>query len=695
MSVYELTRLHISGPITDATPACVILEVAHCMSLDVDWKQSTVAAYIEEVIRAINMVKVPTIQGAASSSAGGNETFPSEHHQFIATFVNADAEISWKLKPLIQAFRHLCQFYKVQIPLMPEANFIVGQKTPTTPLAYNACMLYRLCSYHNIRTSRTTTIEEMGQAIRNYNQDPEVLRERLFATIQSLSRSALISLSTAPELRVTVSPAIKPSKPQELPPMMHLNKEKKEEEVILGREMLPLPAEDSPRRRDDLLSSSPDTTVSKTVIPNIEPLSLTVERLSGAYTRLTDYRSILPRIEPICHEEAVLMAAIIYGVNLTECCNPYEEYIEMQAVAASGVNSYIPVYDKVFRERYLRNPTWFDIRRTWCSRLPRIYSAENLRQFAIAEGYLPSEFTSRNPEELMTLSRVTPTFYLGCHPDCTKKTTVIDQQDLSEINPLLLLTYGISEAGPYALYSVSELIAYFSESRAYTNPEKAAEMLPNAAVNKLRNIAQEKTRRSPRATAPLSEIEIQYKALLEMMDRLDAYAKATSAHAKKLAQYHADQKTRPDIEACLTNLLHMAYYMRGWKATPDHQDIPIQRSKTNFPIEAQGQVDFNVTAAIREFERSIGLLSQEVRTFFRTLPLMKAHTHGNDVSFQPTTNAGDGKTIFERIAIVKAGTSEASCIRLSSNLFAASAYYYIVACGMTIPFNPRHLAHVS
>ncbi len=702
-TVYELTRLHITGPIKPDTPACVILEVAHSLWLDLNWKEIGDLMYIERVVRSIAEYKqpIPSIKEdpPASVSDGATQVsgFKEADVRLLVAFVNPNLDFTWKIKPLLQAFRHLCLFYKVSTPPLPEGEFTVGQKTMSTPLAYNACMLYRLCSYHGIRTTRLTTIEQMAQAARGLTQDPDLLRQQLTVTIRNLPRVALLNLLASPELRVAPSPNLR--RPATTP--------------LVCAPALPLPREEhfvEPWGSD----KSPERcerSERKLALPSINQDFLTIKALTTAYSHLTDSKHILPRIQPQTQEEAIMLAAVVYGINLTECSNPYEEFAAMKAANLGGAsaNQYIPTFDEGFQQRYLRNPAWFDVRRTWSARLPGIYTAVHLRDFAQAEGYAPTEFNMRSPEEMMAMSRVLPTFYLGQHPDCDLQHTAIGMVNVTTVHPQLLLTYGISDGGPYTLYTVAELADCFAATRNYSNPEKATELIPTIAIAKLRNIAihfSGRTRVSARSevkrgrgeTPPVpTEVEVNYLHLLTVMDEVDLYSKANSLVARQLTKHYTegDEKTRAAIGDVLTSLLHMAYYMRGWKATPDNYDIPISRNKTTFPSAAQGQVYLNAEKAIKDFEASVDQLKPELRTFIRTLPLMNIALESDRVTFQASTSRDQGRTIFERVAIVKAGTSDYSCIRMSSGRFAASACYYMIACKMAPPFNPKLLADVS
>ena len=704
MSVFELHRTNICGAIKDDTPGCVILEIASCLSITIDWSRSTTTKHLDEMINTIPSAKIETIHEEKFFPEKDQKEhgFYVNQLQLIARFVNGDDTVNWKIKPLINAFRHLCKYYKSDrppLPLSPQSSnggdsgdFIIGQKTMITPLAYNACMLYRLCVYHGIRTTRTTTIEQMGQAVKELNRSTDDLRDKIIDVIRSSPRVSLINLTImCPDLRFASSPSIRQSK------------DKSVESPPSASAIPPLPLPQLPSSESKVSSPDSHISMSKTEysLPDIEYFNH--KQLEHAYTVLTDPKQAITRVNPLCQEEAIMLAAIIYGINITECRNPHKEYLAIKDASLSGAveNRYIPVHDKAFRLRYLTNPCWFDTRKTWTAKLSSIYTSDNLMNFAIAEGYTQDDIKARNSHELLSESRLFPTFYLGRHPDCKASRTLIELEDVTAINPHLIVTYGISEGGPLTIFKITELLEAFKSNKIFCNPIKTSEMISDIAINKLRIIAKDKIGKS-RKQLPVSrrfystnrgaetEVEAIYQQLIAVMDIIEKSNIANSKAAKKLSCYHREYNMLP----FLNSLLHMAYYMRGWKVGKN-EEPPISNDATQFPLDLQGQVDLNVSASIYKFEKTIDSMPREIRDFIKTLPLIEAKSLRSEVAFQPSANPDQGITILNRVAIVKAGSSVYSCIRMSSNWFAASAYYYMIGCRLAPPFDIHNLSSIS
>ncbi len=107
-------------------------------------------------------------------------------------------------------------------------------------------------------------------------------------------------------------------------------------------------------------------------------------------------------------------------------------------------------------------------------------------------------------------------------------------------------------------------------------------------------------------------------------------------------------------------------------------------------VENQNEVDVRVTDGIADLERLYGE-SETVGTIFLELPLVKYRD-----GWQISTSAQEGINIQERLQILKNGDGHYnSCMRLTSNWFASSAYRYMVVIGMDPPFDIEKLRSIS
>src|SRR5690606_1189728 len=81
----------------------------------------------------------------------------------LASFVNPDRNIAWSLGVLVTAFKHMVSVVDVTIENFKlPLDLLCGVKTQDLPLAYNACMLYRICRVFAIKTRPSMPFEEMA-----------------------------------------------------------------------------------------------------------------------------------------------------------------------------------------------------------------------------------------------------------------------------------------------------------------------------------------------------------------------------------------------------------------------------------------------------------------------------------------------------------------------------------------------------
>ena len=151
-----------------------------------------------------------------------------------------------------------------------------------------------------------------------------------------------------------------------------------------------------------------------------------------------------------------------------------------------------------------------------------------------------------------------------------------------------------------------------------------------------------------------------------------------------------DEWSKRKIENAFGCLLNIAMYMRNWDGVSEY---PLTSEATNFSEERQIIVDDRVTQALIEFDKIVKehFLGKDILI----LPLIMYVKESN--KFVVVTDPTEGLTIGDRIKIVKKGeyTGQNSCIRLTSNRFCATSYYYMVLIGMRLPFAINQVTYIS
>lgn len=634
----SLHRIEISGKIDSNTPICVIYEIAQCLGFDIDVEQ-TDSYYVSKVIRSIPEVKSNHIRKTSHESG----KFSMKELSSIAQFVNPDESIRWSTSNLKKAYKHIYSLNDVVE--MPPVDFKIGQKDMDNLYAYNACMLYRVCIYYGIQTSRSMSMEDMGEMITKCHLGRDNLERNIINAVRRLPLVDLVSIISSPIFKNSVD------------------------------------------KRNVKLNVYDEVKDLEVINPELEDVKcqINMEDLLSTYKLLNNTRYLMNRFKIKTHEEAIIMAAIFYEINLTEAKNPYEQYLHLKRTTGSV---YIPVNDPEFKERYISNPDWFNLQKTWSPYFGYLINKKQLDRFAYAEGYTEKDILNSDTLSLMHMSRVVPTFYISKHPNCKLTTTTIEMEDIKELHPQGFVSYGIHEGGNWNLFKISGLSNSFKVYKEYLNPSNTSEIISNISIRKLKNIAKDivKQRNIPES------LRFEYQDLINSMNLVDLYSHANNEKARCLANLY---RINPqEIENCLIKLLHAAYYMRGWKVG-NNKDFPITRDKTQFEHNLQSEVDINVTRSISEFEQAVSSSTPEIKDIFENLPLIGIKRCNRKISFRSKNTPEEGITVFGRIEIVKAGETPHSCIRMSSNYLAISAYYYMSACKMDLPFKIEDLHEIS
>jgi hypothetical protein len=154
---------------------------------------------------------------------------------------------------------------------------------------------------------------------------------------------------------------------------------------------------------------------------------------------------------------------------------------------------------------------------------------------------------------------------------------------------------------------------------------------------------------------------------------------------KEFYNYYMKTNNKEIILECIQNLLHLGFRMRGWI---DGNDYPVKIAM----VDNQAIVDLNVQEALRNYEESCKKLESDIY-IIKSFPLMKYNK-----GFHFSNNVEDGKTVGERIELVKKGENTSnmgSCMRLSSNYIVTTAHKMYTTLKLKEPFDIKMLRNIS
>ncbi len=621
---YILNRVKLTGKLNEKTPGCVIQEILKSHNIYNYKKIFSISDAITE-IKKIETYRCHNFM----------EPLSINDLRLIATFVNADSN-NWTKSSLLKAYDFMFNFNKEDL-----TNIAYGQLSYETPNVYNACMLYSLCLHYNINTYWNMTPKMMVSSIKTLNIKIVELRAQLTLYIHKLDKNNLINL-------LNFSTIIQKG----------IQNTNVEEEII-----------------SETFNCEPT---------NIQPLlTLDSEKLTQSLNKYKDTSYILKQINPQNHIDAIILAALIYNLNLTESSVPLQEFSEIKKI--DNIQLYIPI-DLSFRKKYICNSSWYNLSLHWEPKLSFIYDETGLIKLCTHEGYTAEDFRNYGTEALLQISRLSMNVYMGKNPyysgDANDNTTPIELHDISELSTNQCLTLGNIETKEMSTYKIEELAEYFIQMRDFTNPHKTTEMLENRIVKKIKGYAS----------------NILNKKMLRAIEIVEDWKKYSTKHTEKIRVIY---KLNPNILTLINKILEAGMYMRGWKVTS--QDFPIKENKTQYVTGMYDKIETNVTEAIDDIFECLKTYSIEEQKILNELPLFRISVSENTNkievhSFIVTPDADDGHSIFERLKIVSNGDTHKnvkSCIRVSSNIILISVFYYMKALSLSEPFDINDLDHIS
>lgn len=618
-----ISRLCIVRYINESTPACVLSEILNCHNYT-----CTLQWVQQNHTQCVNIVK---------SCANMTVHIPLciDDYRKIARFVNADENVVWDKSSLIQAFNFLVRYYSsFDIP----SKLVMGPQTPDNIQSLNCCVLYRICCHHNIPLCKDTSAESMFFIVTLLQSS----QEAIIAQMRSLSKTQLLCMIAGPHGKEGLF-------------LSH----------VVGKEGL-------------FLSH---------VVGKSKKNEITPAQLQQCYYNMSDKEFLRNNIEPRNNIEALTLAAMNYGIDLSCNSNPMKAYYEIKKEESRSLCTFNPLFPSCF------------------------YTKENLLCLLHEEGFCVNNV--QDPYALMHKSFLMPNFF---SPDegiysqlCEKKaTTFIYHSDISSLPSHSIVTWGREEI--LAVFTFMELAHHFRIMLRFCNPLNK-EILPDHCVGKLKNMCHsvitpqwekdhilvsdiplilEESSLASESRSWVKSPHMDRAYLLRCLREVELYAIKASGRSNELVcKYRENIHQRRKIEKILYLLLDISMFMRGWDGKS--AELPIAKA----PVDNRDVADMEYKIC-----QSIALFNDECRSFNETgnlimsLPLFRYKN--ND--YYPGTDIADGLTIGGRLNIVidkNNGENVKACIRLTSNWIAASAHRYITLLGLKPPFDIKMLADIS
>jgi hypothetical protein len=610
----------------------------------------------------------------------------------IARYVNPNEH--WSIQNLNTAYEFLSG-WEGQRQLLPPRSFTFGAQIDTDPCRLNACLLYAMCKTNNIQTTRNTTMYQMATVCQMITRNISFTRSRIVNCINHMTIPNLIQtyLFIAPLVTQIIEP-----------------------------------------------------------IGNVVEASPTFEGLEECFDQYDDKSAMRLQIHPRTYTDAIVLAALNFGVDISGAKNPIREY----SILHQSPSHYIPE-DPELLELVRMNPHQMDLSENFNPHLPsELYDNDALHNMVLREGFTEREIREESAHTLLQMALVSKTFYHGRQPGIRNEESPFLLEDIDELDNDLVVCYGIKghdrSESILVAFRYSELGELFQGQRNFVNPLAQDEVFSDLAIIKLKNLCK-RTRGSDTEDVVRERLMV-HNAIINT----ELFTNASQAKAREfVVRYEqSDTTTQEQVRDAIYKLFLLSMYMRGWLGEGPY---PIESA----PVDDQFLTNHNVTQALIAFEQAcldldgppplpptppyspplpppsppydigpsgenelaqaqleipeinlddsdfdpdeIVIPSSPVEsefieeipglgTMIMDLPLLKYTAN----EFHAINNPIRGRTIAERVAIVRAGDDHRnydSCIRLSSNLFAVTSYRYMQILKMDPPFHIDRLRDIS
>lgn len=615
-NVFSLDLRKIIGDITINTPKCVIHAVTRYSHISYNPEHLVLQKYIDKINIKLN-----------------EEIFPMSDdidNKKIETFISCEHD-AWSDENRKIALEHLYSFFLCNELPDKLSKFSFGNKTNAYPLRFNECILYRLCLFYKIETNLNMTIEMMASSLNILMMGTERIRQQIINAINTASPTALITLYNS---------------------NLTLNE------------------------HDPLIKSSPKVDYLK-LLPSH---NYTVENCERIVNNLNNLQYLLSKHVPIDRFEAIVITALRFGVNISESLDPIIQFKHIVAQSSDGKTSlrYNPLNDTNFSEKYLKNPIFYDVKKTWCKLLSPIYKDGTLCEFVQNEGYT----ITSNPGNILASTRNKINIYFGINPYCKKDKTIINLDNVIDIDRDLIVSIGVLNK-PETLYHTTfdELNDWFTE-RNILQDITTFDIFDKEVINKLTmklnsllsdNIYIKKS--ANRLLQTIKNITLMSSVLTEKTVEMTIYARSDEGIS---------------LKSFFNDIIEAALYMRGWKIE-ESEELPLKSKYTNYPLKFQTLIDYNVSIALFKIHENFKKLPKISQYYLKTLNIIKLNKLNNSNTninlFGHTTNKSlyidYNATIFDIILKIGEANDQSSCIRTNSTWLLTSAIYYSEICGFS------------
>ena len=428
------------------------------------------------------------------------------------------------------------------------------------------------------------------------------------------------------------------------------------------------------------------------------PGSDQAERLRTLFQLWESRMFRVEQYEPRTHDEAVLLAAMQYGVDIHTALNPLHEYTHLVLSIAEhagrsrghlwGCVQYTHPVDPTLATWTNRNPAALSLAHTYVPVFPvELWPQDAAKDLAERWGKSATHASHvMTTQEFLQWRAVAFHFYGGIPCTPVNPQTHVELTDVSTLPNPDAVAYGNAEQG-YSVMSWRELQQWLEQTRTPAWPAaKGSVEIDECALAQLERLAQD------RQWYPLVQA---VRVLKE-----DATDERKAAQALVLSYRASPPTEQQTIDTVLWTWLYMGMSMRGWRADPPGTPAGLAKAAlyiaTPFPlhetsVEPGDTLDLRIHRWCEVLYDALAECTPAWRTRLATARLYLF----SDGQYLPAHDRDQGLTLEDRLRILTRTDNVHACVRLSSNWMCSSAYYYLTQLGCDLPFSIRDLVRIA
>jgi hypothetical protein len=540
----------------------------------------------------------------------------------------------WSLEQLEIAYEWLRSWETNRA--LPNDGIAFGPQIPTVPTRCNVCVLYAICKRWGIKTCVSLTTNQLAIICEMISKNDDFSRAVLHTVISNMDTRQMANLYT----------------------------------TILSIE------NDSDSSTDDSDSTNSVEPVEQIVSAGTLDL---YPALQNSIKLMNNVVLLRLQLLPQNNADAIVLAALNFEMDISLSEKPVKEYQHLHR----NPGNYCP-QDPNLKIIHEFNSQLLSLNHAFNPHFPpELYNDNTIAEMCRSEGYTDLELEVESAYSCMQTAMMSNTFYHGRQLGLQNERTPFLYDELSTLPNEVVVCFGVKGLRDLLGFRYKELSEAFKFSGTFINPLSTnQDVFSIIALRKLKGLCK------LIHTADTPETIAEREALYNTIISIELFLDNQQQRAQELYTSHqnANPELKVEIENSIWKLFELSMTMRGWLGQGDY---PIERA----PVYDETMISLKVTEAMAAFENSCNKLGS-LSLMILNLPLLK-YSQGE---FKMITNNTEGRTIAERLDIVKMGDSHngwESCIRLSSNLLAVTSWRYMQILQMRLPFRLDRLREIS